>query len=155
MNAPEPPYPAHMAKHARLLADNFARLTGRTLIDAHADDVARWLWEAPFALVSHGTEPDPVFNYANRTALGLFEMSWEAFTRLPSRLSAEPVNREARAALLARVSVHGYIDDYAGVRISATGRRFTIRDAVVWNVVDGEGVHHGQAAMFARWDDTP
>lgn len=144
-------YPAHMADHVVLLAESFARLTGRPLIDSDAANLPRVLWEAPFALVSHGTEPDPVFNYGNLTALRLFEMSWEDFTRLPSRLSAEASNREERARLLARVSADGYIDDYAGIRISASGRRFVIEGAVVWNVVDGDGVYRGQAAMFASW----
>ena len=148
-----PDYPAHMADHVALLADSFMRLTGRPLIDAGAEDLAFRVWRAPFALVSHGTEPDPIFNYANLTALRLFEMPWPAFTSLPSRLSAEPARREERARLLRRVSAHGYIDDYAGVRISASGRRFAIEDAVVWNVVDAGGIHRGQAAMFARWSD--
>jgi len=141
--------------HVVLLADSYARLTGHRLV-AEADDagsLARRVWEAPFALVSHGTEADPVFNYANLTALGLFEMSWEDFTCMPSRLSAEPENQQARATLLQRVKEHGYIDDYSGVRISATGRRFVIHDAVVWNVVDRQGRYHGQAAMFAHWND--
>lgn len=141
--------------HVALLADSYARLTGRRLL-AEAEDagsLARRVWEAPFALVSHGTETDPVFNYANLTALSLFEMSWEDFTRMPSRLSAEPEDQQARAALLQRVTEHGYIDDYSGVRISATGRRFMIHDAVVWNIIDCQGRRLGQAAMFAQWRD--
>lgn len=145
--------PAHMADHVSLLADSFQRLTGRLLIEADADALAQCVWAAPFALVSHGTEPDPVFNYANLTALRLFEMTWQDFTRLPSRLSAEAPNRRERARLLAQVSAQGYIDDYAGVRISASGRRFVIEGAVVWNVVDAQGGYHGQAAMFAHWRD--
>lgn len=39
--------------------------------------------------MSHGLEVDPVFNYANQCALDLFEMTWEDFIKLPSRLSAE------------------------------------------------------------------
>lgn len=67
---------------------------------------------------------------------------------MPSRLSAEAPLREERAALLERVSRHGFIDDYAGIRISARGTRFRIENAVVWNLIDGAGVCHGQAAMF-------
>ena len=54
-------------------------------------------------------------------------------------------------ACLARVSRDGYIDDYRGVRISATGKRFMIEEAVVWNLIDAAGGHHGQAATFSRW----
>ena len=31
------------------------------------------------------------------------------------------------------------------------GSRFRIERAVVWNIVDAAGVHHGQAATFAHW----
>lgn len=67
---------------------------------------------------------------------------------MPSRLSAEAPLREERQALLERVSRDGFIDDYAGIRISARGTRFRIENAVVWNLIDAAGVRHGQAAMF-------
>jgi hypothetical protein len=66
-------------------------------------------------------------------------------------LSAEPLNREERQRLLDAVSKRGYIDDYAGVRVSRTGRRFQIAAATVWNVMDENGQRHGQAATFERW----
>jgi len=78
-------------------------------------------------------------------------MSFADFTRLPSRYSAEPLAREERARLLARVSRDGFIDDYAGVRISAQGKRFRIAQAVVWNLIDADGRCHGQAATFTDW----
>ena len=53
--------------------------------------------------------------------------------------------------MLERVSRDGFIDDYAGVRISASGKRFRIERAVVWNLVDPAGGHHGQAATFSHW----
>ena len=116
------------------------------------ENVAGSLTEAldrvDFALLSHGTEADPIFNYGNRFVLELFEMGWDQFTQTPSRLSAEPVHRDERAHLLERVTRDGYIDDYIGIRISATGRRFRIRDAVVWNLYDEAGNLHGQAAAF-------
>lgn len=102
-------------------------------------------------IVAHGTEADPVFFYGNRLALDLFEMRFDDFIRLPSRFSAEPLAREARARLLARVGRDGFIDDYAGVRIASSGRRFRIEQAVVWNLLDEAGIIHGQAATFAHW----
>ena len=131
-----------------LIAESFQRLTGKPLID---DPSPESLWNAPRVIVAHGTEADPVFFYGNRMALDVFEMDFASFTRLPSRYSAEPMNREERARLLERVSRDGFIDDYAGVRISATGKRFRIRQAVVWNLIDAEGRIHGQAATFDRW----
>lgn len=113
----------------------------------------RWLDEAPFALVSHGTQADPVFNYANRTALELFGMSWTEFTAMPSRLSAGPVERSERDSLLERVARDGYIDDYSGIRIAKGGRRFLIRNATVWSLLDAKGLYYGQAAMIPEWED--
>jgi len=134
-----------------LLVESYTRLTGRELPLAPAEDLVTALWLAPAAIVAHGTEPDPVFFYGNRLALELFEMDFAAFTRLPSRFSAEPLLREERARLLARVARDGFSDDYSGVRIAASGRRFRIERATVWNLVDAAGLHHGQAAMFAHW----
>lgn len=142
-----------LVRHLDLLASSYQRLTGRGLVTS-SQDIVEYLDHAPFALVSHGTEADPVFNYANQRALDLFEMSWEEFTSLPSRLSAEPVNQAARERLLEQVNKAGYVDDYCGVRISRTGRRFMIQDTTVWNVFDLEGVYHGQAAMIRRWQET-
>ena len=149
------PGPANdfLAGHVRLLRDNLRRWTGRDLIAAAVSeqDAARWLYHAPCAVVSHNADPDPVFTYGNLTALRLFEMSWEEFTRLPSRLSAEPMNQQERARLLEHVTRHGWAGSYSGVRISASGRRFLIRNATVWNVLDGEGRHRGQAALLDDW----
>ena len=43
------------------------------------------------------------------------------------------------------------MDDYSGIRISKTGRRFRIEQAIVWNLTDGVGNQLGQAATFDRW----
>lgn len=133
-----------------LIAESFARLTGRPLVAA-GNSVGEALWAAPAVIVAHGTEPDPLFFYGNRLALAVFEMDPAAFVQMPSRLSAEALLREERARLLERVARAGFIDDYAGVRISATGQRFRIEQAVVWNLVDAQGTCHGQAATFDRW----
>lgn len=144
------PVPRPDAPPLLLLSESFRRLTGRSLLGAiEATDAA--LWSAPRVIVAHGIEADPVFFYGNRLALQLFEMSWEGFTQLPSRFSAEAPERDERSRLLARVARDGYIDDYAGVRIAASGRRFRIESAVVWNLIDAAGICHGQAATFERW----
>jgi len=130
-----------------LIAGSYQRMTGKPLLDAYDP---RALWNAPFAVVAHGTEDDPVFFYGNRLALQLFEMSFDDFVRLPSRLSAEPMGREARAVLLEKVTRQGFVDDYSGMRISSTNKRFRITNATVWNLFDAGGVYHGQAAVFSE-----
>ena len=133
-----------------LLAQSHLRLTGRPLVDDDADPAAA-LWAAPVVIVAHDTAPDPIFFFGNARALALFETTAEDFTAMPSRLSAEAELREERARLMARVTRDGFIDDYSGIRISATGRRFRIHRATVWNLVDPAGRLHGQAAAFADW----
>ena len=151
-----PPAPsAELDALARLIVDSHLRVVGRPLLDEEPKDVAglrQALWTAPRAVVAHDTQADPVFSYGNRLALELFELDFAAFTALPSRYSAEPVAREERAALLDRVTRHGFIDDYAGIRISSSGRRFMIRRATVWNLIDVDGVYRGQAATFSEWE---
>lgn len=139
--------------HAELLAASYRRLLGRELsLQADATDLGEMLYHADFALLSHNIAADPLFNYANRRALELFEFSWSDLIGLPSRFSAEPVNRQQREQLLAQVSRYGYIDHYSGVRIAQSGRRFMIRGAVVWNLVDQFGNYQGQAACFGDWE---
>jgi len=142
-----------LVDHVTILCSSFTHWTQRQLI-GHIQtprDAARNLFFAPFAVLSHNTAPDPIFNYANRTALKLFESTWAELITLLSRRSAEPVNQEERARLLAEVTVNGYIDDYRGIRISRTGRRFLIERATVWNLLTPQGEHYGQAAMFGNW----
>jgi hypothetical protein len=109
------------------------------------------LYYAPFAIVSHDTQADPVFNFGNKTALHLFELEWDHFLKLPSRESVEMIKRDEREKLMQRVTTDGYIDNYSGIRVSSSGKRFLINDATIWNIVDADGVYHGQAAAFENW----
>ena len=144
-----------LAEHIDRLLLSYARLLGHALIDFPGSGEARAeaIYNADFAVLSSGLEPDPLFNYANRTALGLFELDWSQLLATPARESAESENQAKREQLMQQVRAHGYIEDYAGVRVSASGRLFMIECATVWNVVDDDGCYHGQAAMFPRWRD--
>ncbi len=144
-----------LVRHANMLLRSFRRTVGRDLLATGEDEMdnARRLFEAPFVVLSHGTQDDPVLNYGNAQALALWEMSFADFTRMPSRVTAEPVLREERERLLAIAAQKGFIDDYTGVRISSTGRRFLIKNAIIWNVADEDGARCGQAATFDRWSD--
>lgn len=150
-------YPAELnhflVEHVAILNESYRQLLGQGLIPGarSQQELAEQLFNAPFAVVSHNTAPDPIFNYANLTALNLFELNWEEFIQLPSRLSAEPVNQAERERLLAQVSSQGYINNYEGVRISKSGQRFLIKNATVWNLTDPSGKHYGQAACFKQW----
>lgn len=141
-----------LIKHVNQLLQSYLRLTGRELIPpGRPQERARTLFYQPFVVLSHGIQEDPVLNYGNQAALDLWEMTWEEFIKMPSRLTAEPVNREDRERLLEEVRRNGYIDTYRGVRISGTGRRFLIERGTVWNIVDENNKYAGQAATFNRW----
>jgi hypothetical protein len=139
--------------HTQTVASSFRKWTGRDLLPGlfNRAGLARYVFEAPFIIVSHGTEADPILNYGNQGALNLWEMSWEELTRTPSRLTAEAPNQMERAKLLEAVARHGFIENYSGVRISKSGRRFQISRATVWHLIAENGEPCGQAAMFDKW----
>lgn len=144
----------YLANHVALLLGSLKAVTGRDLIDPRAEplEAARQLYEAPFFVASHDTSGDPILTYGNRFAQELFKMSWGEFTSTPSRFTAEAPNREERAKLLAEVTANGFIDNYSGIRISSTGKRFKIKKATVWNLFHPDGRPAGQAATFSHWE---
>lgn len=142
-----------LSEHIALMSNSYRKLLGEDLIiknKAH-ESLAKALFYAPFVVVSHNIAADPVFNYANLKALELFGFSWQEFTQLPSRLSAEPIHQIEREKLLAEVNIKGYIADYKGIRLTKAGQLFLIKNAVVWNLLDSNGRYAGQAARFQQW----
>ncbi|HEV7307497.1 MEKHLA domain-containing protein [Ensifer sp.] len=136
----------------QLIIASYRQLTGRDLIDPSV--CAAWLYEAaPFAVLAHDRSDDPRFIYANKTAQSCFGYSHDEFLGMPSRLSAEAPEREERQRFLDSVSSKGFIDDYRGLRIAKTGRRFWIEKATVWQLVRPGAETLGQAAIFRRWQD--
>ena len=135
------------------LLDSYANLVKKELIPREGTPLeqAERLFKISFVVASHGLEDDPILNYGNQTALDLWEMDWEQFTKTPSRLTAEPVNREERECMLEQARTHGYISDYRGIRISRSGKQFLVESATVWNVHKPDGTPLGQAATFSNW----
>jgi len=142
-----------LARQTRILCASYQHWTGLQLIDAALDSpqAVQQLFDAPFAVASHDALPDPIFNYANKQALQLFGMTWEEITQVPSRYSAMEMDRVERARMLERVTKHGFIDDYSGVRIGKYGIRFAIHNATVWNLLDENGGYCGQAVLVKKW----
>ena len=149
--------PPEWVAHTQVLLDSYRRWVGQDLLarDGSPEEQARALYTAGFVVVSHGVEADPILNYANQTALALWELDVPTLVKTPSRLTAEPVHRDERARLLERTTRDGYVDDYRGIRISRSGRRFRIDRATVWNLVDPLGIRVGQAATFSAWQFLP
>jgi hypothetical protein len=143
----------YLQQHVARLLYSFAHWTGRFLSDTKLPmmEQARRLFHAPFVVLSHNIDSDPILNYSNQTGLTLFELSWGELINLPSRRTAEPSEQAERERLLVTVARQGYIDDYRGVRITKSGRRFVIEQATVWNLLDENRAYYGQAAMFGQW----
>lgn len=148
---------AAVVRQTQLILQSYHRWLGRELIERSGNetDEAQRLFDAQFVVVSHGTEDDPVLNYGNATALALWEMNFDHFTQTPSRLTAEPDQREERSRLLQRTALMGYVDDYQGVRITKSSRRFRIHQATVWNLLDASDNRVGQAAAFSDYEMLP
>jgi hypothetical protein len=140
----------YLADHIALISQSFQNLLGYPLLP-DTNNLAERLYYAPFVLLSHNTDSDPIFNYANAQGLQLFELNWQQLITLPSHASAEAVNQAAREKLMAAVTAQGFMTDYCGVRVSSTGKRFEIRNAIIWNLSDANGVYQGQAACFSDW----
>jgi hypothetical protein len=150
------PSPANgfLKEHASLLLNSLKHWTGRDIVDStlSLEQQAQQLFEAPFVVASHDASADPVLNYGNMKALRLWEASWVEFVAMPSRLTAEVIQQDERRQLLDNVTVNGFIDNYQGVRITTKGRKFMIKQATVWNLLNETGEHCGQAVMFRNWD---
>lgn len=138
--------------HSQRLSHSYKHWLGHALLDVNGtpEAIAQALFAAPFILVSHGTEPDPIFNYGNLKALQLWELSWEEFTQMPSRKSAEEIVQAERNHSLVETAAKGY-SHFTGIRISSTGKRFYIEDGTIWNVIDRHEQLYGQAAIFSKY----
>ncbi len=148
----------YLADYLQNVLTSLHRLANIELVDSRLtiEEQARLVFTGDFYLLAHDSSEDPVFNYGNQQALSLFEMSWDEFTALPSRHSAEAGHRADRERFLQEVATKGYSSAYTGIRISKNGKRFKIKDVLLWNVYDQQGHRIGQAAKFdgfERLDD--
>ena len=154
--AQEPsPINHYRADQIQPILNSYAALLDRPLLlRSRGESVTEWAlraYTAPFVLLAHDGSSDSRFTYANRMAQELFEMPWSLLAGMPSRRSAEADEQAAREVLLARVLRDGFCEDYTGIRVAASGRRFRITGATVWNVYSEDGRRMGQAATFTQW----
>ena len=134
--------------HALNLIDSHLRIVGTPLLPVTAgtsiEAAPTALFEAAAVVVSHNTQTPPVFNYGNAAALSLWGLSWHEFTALPSERSAADDTdvQSSRKKALEAAKAQGVVREYSGVRVTSTGRRFQLEDAVLWTIVlpKGEGL---------------
>lgn len=145
---------ADIIAYSLLLMQSFERYAKQPLLanaSDHSGELSKQLYHAPFVLVSHDTQDDPVFRYANQMAQELWRMDWQTITRMPSRLTARPDAQADRERLLCEARENGCVKNYSGVRVTSDGKLFFISETILWNVEDESGKRYGQAAMFTQW----
>lgn len=116
--------------------------------------LAEALFEAPAAILSHDIiviehKRDNVYNYANRTALEIFERTFAEQTRVPSMkcVAEGEDSQHSRNTLLRECLAKGWVK-FDATRISATGKIVQLKDAILYNLFDKRGVYYGQAVVF-------
>jgi MEKHLA domain len=133
------------------MLDNLKKWTGYDLIKEYGfsvDKLGEQIFNANFYILSQDCAPDPILTYGNDRVLKLWEVSWDELTAMHSSDTAKPVDRSARAAMMAQVKKHNYISSYSGARVSKTGKEFQILDGTIWNLFTSNGDFYGQAAWF-------
>ena len=133
-----------LESHQRLFQRPLVRSTGIRL-------AAQELFVLDQVVLCHDGSEDPRFLYANRAALQLFSRNWEQMVGMPSRLSASANQRLSRREQLELASRQDKLENYSGVRVNSQGRRFQIRGARIWSLIDQERHYSGQAACFSQW----
>lgn len=137
---------------ASAILDSHARRVGTELVERSGDVAvdAQRLMDLDAVVLSHDGGADPVFVYANRAAAELWRMPVAELVGMPSRYSAPPEHRDARASMLADAATSGVLVGYSGERIAKDGSRFVIEDATLWTVDDYPD-RPGQAVVFRDW----
>ena len=138
--------------HVKILLDSFEKLVQKQIIVRTGDPAKdlKLIEEGAFVLVSHNGEEDPILNYGNQFALDLWELNWDDFIKTPSRKTAEIDLRTRREEVLKTAMIKGFYDEYEGIRVSSKGKRFRIKNAIIWNVLNKHNVRIGQAAYFTN-----
>lgn len=153
----EPPWlePAALDMVARILTSHHIAFGRPLLAGIHPlkdlRRVAQEVFAADQAVLAHNGAADPRLIYANARALQLWQRPWTEMIGLPSRLTAEPAERHARAQALAKARAQDALVGYSGVRVDSRGRQFRIEGAKLWTLRDNNGQAKGQAAAFGSW----
>ena len=136
----------------RWSSDSLKRFTGLSLLErtglSSLDQIHN---TTAFAVLSHGTQDDPIYHYFNQGALELFERNATEIFTLPSRLSApEGLVRSERKEIVEQVVGTECRCLPELLRITKTGKLFRAYDVWLWNVYDDEGIRRGQTALCDR-----
>jgi hypothetical protein len=144
----------NMDEWIQLSSDSLKRFTGKSLLDV-LDDVSTISdihSNTRYAVLSHGNQTDPIYNYFNEAALQQFEWPESEIYSLHSRYSAPDgtLRRDRDEAIqsIARREELRIIP--TAVRQTKYGTQFQLVNVTLWNVYDNDGVRLGQTAWFDR-----
>lgn len=143
-----------LAKQSQFILKSYEHWFHQALIEVKSAtpvQIAQRLFEAPMVILAAEKESDPFLNYGNLQALKLWETTWDELLKTRGRETAEVSEQKQRASFLSQVNQKGYIDQYEGIRVSKTGKRFLIKNVKVWRVFDEFQNDLGQAATFSHW----
>ncbi len=145
-------FSANLIDYIDQVALSYHKYTNKPLIENH-NNLIDELYDASFVFASHRyfDDDEPRFVFGNAKALELWELDWDNFIGMPSRLTAEAIHQDERECLLQEVNSKGHIKNYSGIRISSTGKRFQINNAIVWNVLNSSEEVIGQAVKFNEY----
>jgi hypothetical protein len=106
-------------------------------------------WHSRVAILSHGNQSDPIYNYVNAAGFRVFRWPEDVYYQLPSRKSAPEGSARQQRAKVIDATVAGditLIDE--AVRVRYPNATVTLRDAILWNVYDDNGYRVGQTVLF-------
>ena len=138
----------------RLSSDSLQRFTGKSLLDVMegVDTVESVHDNERYAVLSHGNQTDPIYNYFNKGAFLTFQWPESEVYSLPSRYSAPDGSlRQDRAKMMQTVVDQDVRTIPIAIRQTKAGDFFQLTNVTLWNVYDDSGeVRLGQTAVFDR-----
>jgi MEKHLA domain len=148
-----------MVAWVELSSKSLYQQTGQSLFDRMdgVETVAQVHRSTRYAVLSHGTQPDPIYCYFNDGALLTFQWPESEIYQKPSRYSAPAgPEREDRQVQIETAAQQGDIARVipSAIRQTKTGEVFELVNVLLWNVYDdhdgGGGERVGQTALFDR-----
>jgi hypothetical protein len=138
----------------QLSSDSLQRFTGKSLFDymeeGNITTPSQIHHNERYAVLSHGTQDDPIYCYFNRAALQQFQWTEEEVYSLASRYSApDGADRTTRQADVQQALEDDVKELTSVVRQTKHGDLFEMVNVVLWNVYNGTQ-RVGQTAIYDR-----
>jgi len=138
----------------QLSSDSLEKFTGKSLLDVMegVTTLDQIHSNTRYAVLSHGNQTDPIYNYFNKGALLQFQWPEHEIYSLPSRYSApDGALRNDRAKMMKTVEQQQQVRTIpTAIRQTKSGKQFQLHDVMLWNVYDKDGIRVGQTAIFDR-----